>query len=142
MRVKTNMIFKEFEEFQGWSYLDPRPIIIHSDYHDEYLVMWNGFLTTYSAINAYIVMMVTDMYISDLQKECIFDDVKRLIFKDIFPQFLDSNNFNNYFAYWSYVCKMCGPTLEKLKKSHDTQQILRSLDVSQCNPFDICEKIG
>jgi len=136
--LKTNTIF---DTFKGWSYLDPKPVILYSDYHGEYLVMWNGLLITYSAACA-IMGMGMGAYISDHMKECIFEDTKRIIFKDIFPQFLSGSNFKTFYSYWSYMCKMLNPTIETLQKSHSKQKCLESLDLSRSNPLDIYEEIG
>lgn len=131
-----------FEKYKAWSYLDPKPSILYSEYHDEYLAMWNGILITYSAACAIMGLVVLELHISNYQKDCIFRDTKRLIFKDIFPQFLAGVEFRNYNQYWAYLCKSLLETARILQKSHSKRQCMESLDVSRCNHIDIYEKIG
>lgn len=131
-----------FEKYKAWSYLDPKPSILYSEYHDEYLVMWNGILVTYSAACALMGLAVLELHISDYQKSLIFADTRRLLFKDIFPQFLSGNEFSNYQQYWGYVCKCLYETAKTLRKTHSKRECMESLDVSRCNHVDIYEKIG
>jgi len=128
--------------YKSWSYLDPKPVILYSNYHDEYLVMWYGLLITYSAACAIMSINVMDSHVSDYMKECIFNDTKRIIFKDFFPEFLSNDNFNSFYSYWTYISKRLAPTIKNLQKSHSKQQCMRSLDLSRSNPLDIYEEIG
>lgn len=146
-----------FEKYKSWSLIDPKPVILYSDYHGEYLAMWNGMLITYSAAYALMVYCLSGIYINPVMKKCIWNDSKRILFNDILKDKIDPYTFEipervgadsgdvqqqAGARYWYYLLKKFNSQIQDLKKSHSIEYCIKMLDVENASTVSIYDKIG
>lgn len=68
---------------QSWSLLDPRPVLLHLNHLDEYIVYWNGVATTHSmALN--IAMEFFGVYPTPEMKTAMEQNYRKIYYANGF----------------------------------------------------------
>jgi len=84
---------------QGWSQLDPRPVLLYLIKHDAYIVYWNGIVTTHNMALS-IAGEYLGIYPTPAMQASMIQEFRQLYYSDAFNSRDWDQVVNDNSVYW------------------------------------------
>lgn len=125
MKATENKVRDE----QSWSLLDPRPVLLYLEHHDEYIVYWNGIVMPHTMALC-MTMERFGIYATPEMKHVLLTTYRRLYYANAFktrfwdPRITDGDVYG-------YLKNIMKDHLNKICEDKTPQDILSWFDYSR-----------
>jgi len=106
----------------SWSLLDPKPMLIYLDYHDDYIVVWNGVVMPHTMALC-MAMELFGIFPTPEMKTAMEVNYRKLYYANAF----DTRSWDNQAAsneLYSYLKRIMGKHLIKTLENKKPQEVL------------------
>lgn len=104
-----------------WSLLDPRPVLVYLEQHDEYIVFWNGWSMTQSQAH-YMALRHVNVYPNQEIREAMQKTYERLYYAGAFDT-RDWDHIVRSSNSFDFILKYMKPHLEKHCWNREAKEI-------------------
>ncbi len=112
---------------QSWSLIDPRPVLLYLDHHDDYLVYWNGIVMPH-IFAVHMVAELYGIYPTPEMKKARLTTYKKLYYSNAFNTRAWDSKVNGGSDVFSYLKHLLSAHIAKQCEGKSLSEVLGWFD--------------